>query len=250
MTISRPKVFADLDDTLFQSLRKVPETQKEGIRLVAEVEKTGNHSYQTSKQQQLFAWLAQTADVIPVTARSTRSFANVKLDFGKNWRVLGNGAVVVKPDGVIDQQWHELLVQETSNDLEDIHSLEAHCLSIAAELGIAVRCPASIENGIRHSVIVKQDNPDVKIRLNEILERITVPVGWTSHLNSNNLAFTVPSVSKRRAVEYVMSQMPDLAESILIGMGDSLTDMPFMTLCDFFATPTRGQIAETFKIAR
>jgi len=243
MTMLRPIMFADLDDTFFQSLRKVPETQHEGKVLVSEAI-SGNHSYQTIKQQNLFAWLAATTDIIPVTARSSRSFANVKLDFGATFKIVGNGAVVIKPNGEIDQQWHEILVSETSKELETIHALEAACLAVAAELGIAVRCPQSIENGIRHSVIVKQDDPDVELRLSEILAGVSVPTGWTSHLNSNNLAFTVPSVSKKRATEYVMSQIPDIDHRITFGLGDSFTDMHFMGLCDFFATPMRGQVAE------
>jgi hydroxymethylpyrimidine pyrophosphatase-like HAD family hydrolase len=243
MTMLRPIMFADLDDTFFQSLRKVPDTEHEGKILVSEAI-SGNHSYQTIKQQNLFAWLSATTDIIPVTARSSRSFANVQLDFGATFKIVGNGAVVIKPDGEIDEQWHEILVSETSKELEAIHALEQACLSVAAELGIAVRCPQSIENGIRHSVIVKQDDPDVKIRLNEILAGVSVPDGWMSHLNSNNLAFTVPSVSKKRATEYVMSQIPDIDQRITFGLGDSFTDMPFMGLCDFFATPMRGQVAE------
>jgi hypothetical protein len=43
-----------------------------------------------------------------------------------------------------------------------------------------------------------------------------------------------------------MSQISDIGERIVFGMGDSLTDMPFMNICDFFVTPTRGQIADTF----
>ena len=242
MTMLRPIMFADLDDTFFQSLRKVPDDQHEGKVLVSEAI-SGNHSYQTIKQQNLFAWLTATTDIIPVTARSSRSFANVKLDFGSTFKIVGNGAVVIKPDGEVDQQWHEILVSETSKELDAIHALEAACLVVAGQLGIAVRCPQSVENGIRHSVIVKQDDPDVKIRLNEILAGVSVPAGWMSHLNSNNLAFTVPSVSKKRATEYVMSQIPDIDQRITFGLGDSFTDMPFMGLCDFFATPMRGQVA-------
>jgi hydroxymethylpyrimidine pyrophosphatase-like HAD family hydrolase len=239
-----PIVFADLDDTLFQSARKVPTTEMKDLRLVSEAI-SGNHSFQTIKQQALFDWLNKSAILIPVTARSTRSFANVKLPFGSQWAVLGNGAVILK-DGSPDKVWHGTLLAETEKEADNIAKLEKFCCDTAAELGIAVRCPQSIENGIRHSVIVKQDDPDVSIRLNEILERVSVPTGWTAHLNSNNLAFTVPTVSKKRAVEFVMSQISYIGERIVFGMGDSLTDMPFMNLCDFFVTPTRGQIADTF----
>jgi hydroxymethylpyrimidine pyrophosphatase-like HAD family hydrolase len=239
-----PIIFADLDDTLFQSARKVPTTEMKDLRLVSEAI-SGNHSFQTLKQQALFSWLNSSAHLVPVTARSTRSFANVKLPFTASWAVLGNGAVVLK-NGKADSTWHEMLLAETEKEADNIAKLEKFCLKTAEELGIAVRCPQSIENGIRHSVIVKQDDPDVVIRLDEILAKVILPAGWTSHLNSNNLAFSVPAVSKKRAVEYVMKQIPDIGERIVLGMGDSLTDMPFMNLCDFFVTPTRGQIADTF----
>lgn len=240
----KPIIFADLDDTLFQSARKVPSTEMKNLRLVSEAI-SGNHSFQTLKQQSLFKWLVESATLIAVTARSSRSFANVKLPFLSPWAIVGNGAVILN-GGEPDSGWHQTVLSETEKEADNIAELEKFCLKTAEELGIAVRCPQSVENGIRHSVIVKQDDPDVTIRLNEILERVDVPAGWTAHLNSNNLAFTVPTVSKKRAVEYVMRQIPDIDERIVLGMGDSLTDMPFMNLCDFFVTPTRGQIADTF----
>jgi hypothetical protein len=243
MSLLRPIIFADLDDTFFQSLRKVPVDQHEGKTLVSEAI-SGNHSFQTLKQQHLFNWLVESAEIIPVTARSTRSFANVRLDFGNSYKIVGNGAVVINADGSIDQDWHQRLITETVKESDAIQRLEADCLKIAAELGIQVRCPQSIENGIRHSVIVKQDDPDVKIRLNEILAKVNVPDRWTAHLNGNNLAFTVPAVSKKRATEYVMTKIPDLHSRITFGLGDSFTDIPFMGLCDFIATPSRGQLGE------
>lgn len=257
---TRPIIFADLDDTLFQSARKVPSDQQKDLLFVSEAA-SGNHSFMTLKQQSLFAWLNECADLIPVTARSTRSFANTKLPWKSQWSVLGNGAVVTRPPTIlaeklsadaweVDAHWRETLFAEAATFADEIWRLERSCIDTAAELGITVRCPQSIENGLRHSVIVKQDNPDEAIRLREILDRVVVQDGWTSHLNGNNLAFTIPCVSKKRAVEYVLSQLPNTGERIIFGMGDSLTDMPFMSICDFFATPTRGQIAETYSFKK
>ncbi len=241
MTYARPVVFADLDDTLFMSIRKIPDDAKEGLQLVSEAD-NGNHSYQTLKQQNLFAWLTATTTIVPVTARSTRSFAKVKLDFGKNFKIVANGAVVIKPDGEIDRDWHEILLSEITPLSKSILEIEENCKKIADELGIMVRCPQAAENGIRHSVIVKQDDAVSEYRLHEILDRVEIPEDWTKHLNGNNLAFTVPAVSKKRAVEYVMKQLPDLDTTTTIGMGDSFTDMPFMSLCDLFVTPLHAQV--------
>lgn len=243
MISKRPKVFADLDDTLFLSLRKLPAHAHEGKRLVSPAD-NGNDSYQTLKQQNLFAWLRETTDLIPVTARSTRAFAKIDLDFGNSFKIVANGAVIIKPDGKIDQDWHEILLAEITPLHESILEIEENCQNIARELGILVRCPQTLENGMRHSVIVKQDNLDVELRLQEIFERVDVPEDWTRHLNGNNMAFTVPAVSKKRAVEYVMQQLPDLDKTVTIGMGDSFTDMPFMSLCDLFVTPLQGQLAD------
>jgi hypothetical protein len=73
MSTKRPLVFVDLDDTLFQTARKMPE----GVaRAVATLDVNGQpNGFMTPVQQALVDWLLGSADVVPVTARSVEAYS-------------------------------------------------------------------------------------------------------------------------------------------------------------------------------
>ena len=64
------------------------------------------------------------------------------------------------------------------------------------------------------------------------------------HRNGNNAAFLPPFLGKEHAVAYLLPELrrrhPDAP---VIGIGDSLTDAPFMQLCDFAMMPAGSQLA-------
>ena len=75
----KPLIFVDLDDTLFQTHRKQAPTAQHKI---ATVDKMGQPlSYMHPKHQVLANWLFQSADVVPVTARSVNGLKRVDLSF-------------------------------------------------------------------------------------------------------------------------------------------------------------------------
>ena len=68
----KPLVFVDLDDTLFQTHRKQQPTEQHKI---ATTDKHGEPlSFMNQKQQFFVNWLLESADVVPVTARSVEGF--------------------------------------------------------------------------------------------------------------------------------------------------------------------------------
>ena len=103
--MSRPLALVDLDDTLFQTEAKCPEGEGPHLALAAR-SGNGRHSYATRVQASLFAWLSETADLVPVTARGTEAFSRVDLPF-RCGAVLANGAVILRPDGTPDPEWRD-----------------------------------------------------------------------------------------------------------------------------------------------
>jgi hypothetical protein len=71
-----------------------------------------------------------------------------------------------------------------------------------------------------------------------------VPAGWTIHRNGNNAALMPPWLGKAHAVAALLPRLraahPDAP---VIGIGDSLTDAPYMALCDFAMMPKGSQLA-------
>ncbi len=74
--MNKPVVLSDLDDTLFQTRRKmVDELALEPFRTGA-VDRTLNpRSFMTEEQSMLVDWLLEQAELIPVTARELKKSA-------------------------------------------------------------------------------------------------------------------------------------------------------------------------------
>lgn len=80
--MNKPVVLSDLDDTLFQTRRKmVDELALEPFRTGA-VDRTLNpRSFMTEEQSMLVDWLLEQAELIPVTARGTEEISRVRIPF-------------------------------------------------------------------------------------------------------------------------------------------------------------------------
>ena len=65
--------------------------------------------------------------------------------------------------------------------------------------------------------------------------------GFYFHLNGNNLALIPEPVSKANAVEFLLNKL-DLKARPVIGFGDSLSDMAFLSNCHWWGMPQKSQI--------
>ncbi len=78
--MNKPVVFSDLDDTLFQTRRKmVDELALEPFRTGALDRSLTPRSFMTEEQAMLVDWLLEHADLIPVTARGTEEISRVQI---------------------------------------------------------------------------------------------------------------------------------------------------------------------------
>ncbi|WP_372426742.1 hypothetical protein [Salinarimonas chemoclinalis] len=243
--MSRPMVFVDLDDTLFQTLRKCPpDTPPEQLTLAARAS-NGAHSMMTQRQAALVDWLLATAEPIPVTARSTEAYARVAIPFA-SWAILANGAVILTPDGERDAQWAQVMACDLGGFEETLETLLEHGRAAALEAGLDVRAWIVAEAELSTYTVFKQNDGDGE-RLAEIADALVSGfdlAGWTVHHNGNNLGFLPPALSKRRAVEHLLGRLrADAPDRPAIGLGDSLTDLPFLLACDVWGAPSGSQLA-------
>lgn len=239
----KPLVFTDLDDTLFVNQRKLPEDFSG--RFIPVVEDTDDRvSGMTAKQEAFYRWLTATSELIPVTARSSEAFARINLDFGDSWKIAGNGAVVITPEGVVDQEWAQLMSSELAAFAEDLDKTLEEALALTQEYRVTVSVKRYREHGHEHCVLLSYSGESAGLvelavqRMNVFPDRLHV------HHNRGTLAFTALPVSKKRAVEYVMSKISDIDQRPILGFGDSLSDLPFMKAGDFICAPNGSQISE------
>ena len=232
-----PVILTDLDDTLFQTLPKCP-PGIDGLRQMSSLLDGRPSGFATPMQQHFLRWL-ETGTVIPVTARGRDVLARV--DVGQAPAICSNGGCILGDDGAIDRDWHDRLATEARRGapVEAVY----HALT-GALCTDRFRHWAVEENGLTLYIVVKsnaQDAGELAVLEQELAPQ--VPTGWRCHRNGNNLAYLPPWLSKRHAARYLIDQIraarPDQP---IIGIGDSVSDVGFMDLCDFAAVPTRTQL--------
>ncbi|MGZ8946758.1 MAG: hydrolase, partial [Methylococcaceae bacterium] len=95
-------IFLDLDDTLFQTLRKCAlGADDPNLQVRAFLPDGTPNSFATHKQQWLWHWLAKGFRIVPVTGRDVHAFERVTLPFQEEV-ILNHGAVILDKQRNID----------------------------------------------------------------------------------------------------------------------------------------------------
>lgn len=235
--------FLDLDDTIFQTLRKCPDPVS---AVPAAYDKAGEAlSFITPKQQDLLAWLHESSLVIPTTARNLRAFRAVSLRW-EGPAILNCGATILQPEGTLCEEWDQQM-RPKLKELEPLLEESLAWMKARTEkLGLALRLRIVTDFGMHVYIVAKNVEP-ASGDLFQLYQHISgegVPEEFFVHFNDNNLAI-IPRVSgKEAAVRFVLERERALhdEECLAIGIGDSLSDIPFFGVTDFALIPRRSQI--------
>lgn len=242
-TPSKLVAFADLDDTLMQTLRKrdVPGSAVAGLGSDG-----APLSFACPKQQKLLSCLMSQGIVIPTTARNSESFKRVQLPFN-SFAILNFGATLLNPDGSLNEEWHsEMSAQAQTNGAALLEHFErAREFDSEHRLGLNLRLCSDFGTTWYALAKHKGHNAAALDRLhNEWLQ--SAPPGFTVRRNDNNLTLAPGFFDKRHAVRLVVAQFFDPARDVFLGLGDSLSDFDFMSDCDFLVMPSKSQLHNAF----
>lgn len=238
-------VFLDLDDTIFQTKRKCPEDKP---IFPAAFGKDGSvMSFFTSKQVKLFKLLNHKTRLIPTTARNHSAFLLTKIE-NFDYAIINHGGIILNADGSVHQGWFnsmKTLLEPALNDLQALKQiLEAE--SIKRNNNFKIRLIEDL--GLTFYLLVKheeRDNQALKMLLTEVIDPYLrqYNLDFYCHLNDNNLAVLPRFLNKAPAVRFLQQELDkQYSEYLSVGMGDSLTDIAYMQLCDYFMTPKNSQI--------
>lgn len=234
-----PVIFADLDDTLFQTRRKMHGADTHRQAAVAANGDPRKSSFMTAQQSAMFDWLNSTTELVPVTARSVDAFTRVDLPF-KSWAIVSNGAVILEPGGQPHAPWTDKMTRTLAPLAETMQTI----LDAGRGADIDTRSWIVQENGLATYVCFKLN--DLTPESLHALENLTLPVtGWTRHFNSETLALIPPGSGKAAAVDYLHGLLNRDQKRPTLGFGDSLSDLSYMTSTDVLMIPTRSQIGDT-----
>lgn len=248
----RPVVLPDLDDTLFQTKRKmVDELAQTPFRVGALDRSLTPRSFMNEEQALLVDWLISNADVIPVTARGTDEYARVKIPFN-SWAITTHGAVILSPDGQCDTQWRQHIETALSPYRERLLDLQKDITALMAERGIDAWARINYEyDGVPIYLVLKHTDSTKLHELNAIgdeIEAIFGTDGFYIHRNSNNIAWLPICIEKGKATSFLLDKLRALRGPFpTIGLGDSLTDFSFLRLCSWYGVPKQSQLSSAIK---
>lgn len=238
-------VFLDLDDTLFQSRRKCPPGQP-----VKEISYSINGqptSFITEQQQAFFQWLADGAEIIPTTARSLDSFRRVKIPF-TGYAICSFGGIILMPDGNCHPDWETYIAPLVKQHRHFLFETAQSVKDFAAARQLDIRVAIVADTSHDFYVSIKHNQSQVE-ELNQIVEFMTVrlPPDWRIHFNDNNVSLLPPYLGKEYAVSWFIDRYIDVRDSLIISVGDSLTDAAFMSLGDYAIMPPKSQLFTSLK---
>lgn len=237
-----PVVFLDLDDTIFQTPRKMREMAR---AVPAAIDGKGQpSSWMSARQHAFFLWLSAHAAIIPVTGRSSGQLARVLLPF-KSWRIAAHGAVIIQPDGSLHKPWQARITALVTPLRKAMREIAAICNEHYETREIGARARVEEENGLGIYVVSKHANGEKLAELYSVrplLEKNRLVKDFDIIANDNNLSIIPKGLGKDLAIREIAPFL-DLDSLPALGFGDSLSDLPFMNLCDFWGTPRNSQIA-------
>lgn len=246
--MNRPVVLSDLDDTLFQTRRKmVDELALEPFRTGALDRRLAPRSFMTEEQAMMVDWLLEHAELIPVTARGTEEISRVQIPF-RSWAITTHGAVILTPQGKPDEEWKAHILRQLDPYRERLDGMQRLITEMMEARGINAFARINVEYDAVPVYLVMKHRDSTRLdelyALADELETVFPTDDFYIHRNSNNIAWLPRPVEKGLAVAWLLDKLrAERGVFPVIGLGDSLSDHRFMKLCSWYGVPRQSQFA-------
>lgn len=247
--MNKPVVLCDLDDTLFQTRRKMIDELGEVPAQVGAFDRSNEpRSFMNQEQSLMVNWLLQTSDLIPVTARGTEETSRVAIPF-TSWKVMTHGAVITRPDGTVEPEWENIIKARLAEMYDRLTYLCQHFSEQLEAQGVNAWCRMNTEYRGAPVYFVMKHRDSTKVEelyaFNQRMMADNSTEGFYIHSNGNNVAWLPDCVQKGHAVKWLLKKLrAERGAFPVLGLGDSLSDYSFMKQCHWFGLPSRGQFAD------
>lgn len=245
-------VLSDLDDSLFQTFRKsVLRLRPPGDALLhaAALGQDGQpHSFMTTAQKILFFELFKGAWIVPVTGRNLAAFGRVAVNFGRG-AILSHGGTILKPGGQEDLEWRDFIAPKSKNAEKLLKKVEAEIKELTRRWELPVKTKIVMEGDLPLYLSSRaQWTPERGCAHLDLISgalRASLEGQLGVHQNGGNLFFIPPHLGKAQAAaRFLEAHVPWPRSSyLLLGLGDSHSDLGFLNLCDFLISPSGTQLA-------
>ncbi|MDQ7075095.1 MAG: HAD-IIB family hydrolase [Gammaproteobacteria bacterium] len=243
---ARTLIFTDLDDTLIQTKRKLADHSH---LLAGAVDREQKPLSYTTPPQRLLLQLLKTggAILIPVTGRNQAAMDRVLLDDFHSYRIVSHGAMVLTEENQPCQTW--LASQQHNHDLsawaEHLDRLNETLNSYIKQQAFPIACHPITEAGMTAYLSIKADRLHYQeSQLDYLMEHLKPQLkqGERWHRNGANLALLPPYTCKAKAVQFVTEQLQIHKHELVMGFGDSVSDLAFLRQTHFGLFPIGSQL--------
>ncbi len=242
----RNLVLLDLDNTIFQSKRKSRNPSADELQCAA-INLDGEPICFTDfRQRSLLDMLHRSSTVIPVTARTSESLQRVSLVFD-SYAVVSHGAVLLQPDRSPCAAWSEQVRQQLELISPNMKEIYEDWCKINRDLALGLHVTLIRDQGLEPYVLVKHPNRDLS-KIDTLMQATQENFPFDQFqlsLNDNNLAAIPRCVDKVNAVDFLLETYFNDEPRLIVGAGDSLSDLPFLRICDFALIPQSSQLLQT-----
>lgn len=244
-----PLFFIDLDDTVFQTARKMTPAQRADA-VTAALDRHGNpRSFMTQCQHNLIAWLNSHACLIPVTGRGTQELQRVCIPF-RSWRIATHGAVILDPEGRADAVWQQRIESIVLPLQTRMQELARQCTQFFDSRGYDAFARINVEYETGIYLVMKHHDSSRLHELYAVQKELFPQLDLSAYAlsaNDNNISLLPRGIDKASALRYVLEKLRTDPAMPVIGLGDSLSDLPFLSHCDWWGMPQNSQLAEAVR---
>ncbi len=233
-------VLTDLDDSLFQTLKKIPE----GVSSTPVATDRDNNplSYMTNPQRIFFDMLVNSgAEIIPITGRNTDALERVNLPFGE-YSSVSHGAIVLDKNNQVCAQWLQWLNIDTATFANLLDDINDRVQTIIHTQSLNARSRVIVDQDIPAYVSIKgmdSDLDEIYNALPEYNQHDTLRF----HRNGRNMAYIPAIFCKKNAAEFILKQLNVQPDDLVLTVGDSISDLPMMQTGTYAIAPLRSQLA-------
>lgn len=181
------------------------------------------------------------ATIVPTTGRTTKSIATIDLGITPGWRIASFGGVIMTPDGTAEPGWHARMLSESElyqSELCKVLSI-LHAAAADTDCGDYLEIQVISDAGL--DLYLKARGTPERLADLDRYVRPLLPQGWLVHTNGLQFCVQPPYLGKQQAVQYFVEELAGPFD-LVIGSGDSQSDLAFMSACQFALCPTSSQI--------
>lgn len=247
--MNKPLALCDLDDTLFQTKRKMLDENGQIPYCTGALDRELQpRSFMSEEQSIMVDWLLATAELIPVTARGTEETSRVQISFN-SWKVMAHGAVITNPNGLVNEEWATIVKTALSGMRKQLISYQERLSAQLLESGVDAWCRMNYEYGGTPVYFVMKHRESTRIKeLSDFNSKAVKAFDTTDfyiHQNGNHFGWIPKCVQKGLAVEWLLKKLREERGVFpVLGLGDSLSDHTFMKHCHWFGMPSKSQFAD------